>query len=68
MTLQLLQKLFAELDPHRKAYISLSDWQSGFKLFNHQETMMVEFKNFIQSNFISIDSAFAFLQQQGAQS
>lgn len=66
ITMQLLQKLFAELDPHRKAYLSLNDWKSGFKLFNQQETMMIEFKNFIQSNFVNVESAYAFLLQHGS--
>ena len=30
MTLPLIQKLFAELDPHKKGYLTESDWLNAF--------------------------------------
>jgi hypothetical protein len=42
-----MQRIFAELDPHKKAFLSMQDWCNGFKLFNKKETMMIEFKNFV---------------------
>jgi hypothetical protein len=30
MTLPLMQKLFAELDPHKKGYLTESDWKNAF--------------------------------------
>lgn len=30
MTERLIQKLFADLDPHKKGYLSESDWKNGF--------------------------------------
>jgi hypothetical protein len=33
LTVPLLQKLFSELDPHKKAFINLNDWKNAFKSF-----------------------------------
>jgi len=30
MTLPLLQKLFAELDPHKKGFLAEQDWKNAF--------------------------------------
>jgi len=30
MTLALIQKLFSELDPHKKGYLSEHDWTNAF--------------------------------------
>jgi len=30
MTERLIQKLFADLDPHKKGYLSESDWKNAF--------------------------------------
>ena len=30
MTLPLMQKLFAEIDPHKKGYLVENDWMSAF--------------------------------------
>jgi hypothetical protein len=30
MTLPLLQKLFSELDPHKKGYVTENDWVNAF--------------------------------------
>jgi hypothetical protein len=34
LTTQLLQKVFAELDPHKKTFLTLKDWLSSFAAFN----------------------------------
>jgi len=33
----LLQKIFAEMDPHKKTYMDLKDWLSAFQLFNQMD-------------------------------
>lgn len=63
MTSQLLQQIFAELDPHKKAFITLKDWKSCFLVFSKGDTLMIEFKNFMQSKFQSSNSAFNFFLQ-----
>ena len=58
----LLQKLFSELDPHRKTYLSLRDWQSAFDSFNENEALIVELKNYLQCQFTDVRSAFSYFQ------
>lgn len=48
ITVQLLRQLFAELDPHKKTYLSFKDWQSAFKAFDYYELLGVELKNYLQ--------------------
>lgn len=45
MTLPLTQQLFGELDPHKKTYMTLKDWQNAFKTFNFQDQLVIEYKN-----------------------
>ena len=33
LTVPLIQKLFSELDPHKKGYLSETDWSNAFKSF-----------------------------------
>jgi Fe-S-cluster formation regulator IscX/YfhJ len=49
LTSDLKQKLFAEIDPHKKSFVSLKDWLSAFSTFDEVDHVMVEFKNFAQS-------------------
>lgn len=42
-----MQKVFAELDPHKKTFLTFSDWSNSFEVFNHKEHSMVELKNFL---------------------
>ena len=37
MTVPLIQKLFAELDPHKKGYLTEQDWVNAFSSFNWNE-------------------------------
>lgn len=60
MTLPLIQKLFAELDPHKKGYLVESDWLNAFKPFNYNEQILIELKNAIQCSFSDCESAFEF--------
>ena len=34
LTQPLVQKLFSELDPHKKGFLTLNDWRNAFKTFN----------------------------------
>lgn len=60
MTLPLIQKLFAELDPHKKGYLSEQDWMNAFSPFDSDDQMMIELKNSIQCQFKDCNSAFDF--------
>ena len=60
MTLPLIQKLFAELDPHKKGYLSEQDWMNAFTPFNYEDQILIELKNTIQCSFSDCASAFEF--------
>lgn len=59
LTQQLLEKLFAELDPHRKAYITESDWENAFGKIDYKDQCIKEIKDAVRSNFSDIHSAFS---------
>ena len=61
LTEQLYQKLFAELDPHKKTFLTLKDWLSAFGTFNDNEHLITELKNFMQCQFANETSAYYFL-------
>ena len=58
LTQQLLEKLFAELDPHRKAYLTESDWENAFGGINYKDQCLKEIKDAVRSNFSDLRSAF----------
>ena len=58
LTQQLLEKLFAELDPHRKAYLTESDWEHAFGGINYKDQCIKEIKDSVRSNFSDVRSAF----------
>ncbi|CAG9315143.1 unnamed protein product [Blepharisma stoltei] len=60
LTQQLIQQLFAYLDPHKKGYISDQDWDLGLGGFNYSSQCMQEIKDAIRSNFSDINAAFDF--------
>ncbi|OMJ89166.1 hypothetical protein SteCoe_8712 [Stentor coeruleus] len=60
LTQQLLEKLFADLDPHRKAYITESDWDHAFENINYNDQCIKEIKDAVRSNFVDIRSAFEY--------
>jgi len=60
MTLPLMQKLFAEIDPHKKGFLVESDWLSAFQSFNYNDQILIELKNAIQCAFSDCPSAFEF--------
>ena len=37
LTQPLIQKLFSELDPHKKGFLSINDWRNAFKTFNAED-------------------------------
>ena len=60
LTVPLMQRLFSELDPHKKGFINLNDWKNAFKSFNWNEQILIELKNVAQSTFTDSDSVFSF--------
>lgn len=60
MTVPLLQKLFAEIDPHKKGYLNEHDWTNAFQAFRHDDQNLIELKNAIQVAFSDVDSAYQF--------
>ena len=51
-------QFFADLDPHRKGYITFNDWLLAFQSYDWNAQIMDEFRNILYMNFTSIDSAF----------
>jgi hypothetical protein len=55
-----MQKLFAELDPHKKGFLTERDWVNAFQAFKHDDQNLIELKNAIQCAFTDCESAFQF--------
>ena len=66
LTGPLVQKLFSELDPHRKGFLNINDWRNSFKTFSFQDQLMVELKNVVASTFADPDSVFRFFLNFGS--
>ena len=60
LTGPLVQKLFSELDPHRKGFLNINDWRNSFKTFSSQDQLLVELKNVVASTFADSDSVYRF--------
>lgn len=65
LTDQLLQKLFSELDPHKKGFLSESDWETAFSGFNWFDQLVVELENLVSCSFSEVESAFEYFQVIG---
>ena len=68
LTRDLYQQLFAYLDPHRKGYLSMKDWETAFGKFNYSLQSFQEIKDAIRSNFCDINAAFQFFLSYHKQS
>ena len=60
LPLHLIQKLFGEIDPHKKTYMTLNDWKSAFETFNFFEQIVLEYKNAVCCSFVDVPSAFTY--------
>ena len=58
LTQQLIQELFAYLDPHKKGFLSKDDWELCLGTFSYSSTCLQEVKDSIRSNFADIKTAF----------
>lgn len=58
LTNQLIQNLFAYLDPHKKGYLSQEDWNLCLGSFNYSVTCLQEVKDAIRSSFSDVKTAF----------
>lgn len=65
MSLPLLQKLFGEIEPHKKTYLTIKDWKSAFGTFNANDQLIIEYKNYMQCQFVDVPSTFAYYQTFG---
>jgi Ca2+-binding EF-hand superfamily protein len=57
----MLKELFAELDPHKKGYLSESDFTTAFGKFDWKSAMVIEFVDTLQAKFGSEKEAFQHL-------
>lgn len=60
LTEQLVQQLFSELDPHKKGFLTESDWKLAFSGFNWYEQLIVDVEYLISTSFADVDSAYEF--------
>ena len=67
MTHELFQKLFGEIDPHKKTYMTLKDWKNTFATFNSSDQLRLEYMQHILTQFYDVSSAFAFYQNFGSE-
>lgn len=58
LTNQLVQELFAYLDPHKKGFISAQDWELCLGTFSYSSNCLQELKDAIRSNFSDVKVAF----------
>ena len=58
LTQELQEKLFANLDPHRKAYMTENDFCTAFGGINYRSQCIQEIKDAIRSNFLDTQTAF----------
>lgn len=65
LTDQLLQQLFSELDPHKKGFLSETDWMAAFGGFNWRDQLIVELEDLMACTFADIDSAYEYFQVIG---
>ena len=48
------------MDPHKKGYLTETDWSNALAPFNFNEQALIELKNAIQCSFADCDSAYEF--------
>ena len=60
LTKELMHEMYAQLDPHKKGYLTENDWNNAFSKYNWNEQCLAELKNMIASNFADNESAFEF--------
>lgn len=58
LTAQLVQELFAYLDPHKKGFISIKDWELCLGTFSYSSNCLQEVRDAIRSNFSDVKVAF----------
>lgn len=60
LTDKLLQILFADLDPHKKGYLSELDWVNAFGTYSFKNQVINEVQEALNANYNDIQSAFEF--------
>ena len=60
LTNDLLQQLYADIDWHRKGFLTLQDWKQSFEGYQWQDQIMKELKDAVRANFADIRTAFDF--------
>ena len=65
LTEQLLQQLFSELDPHKKGFLSESDFEIAFSGFNWYDQLVVELETLVSCSFADVNSAYEYFLVTG---
>jgi len=60
LTDKLLQTLFADLDPHKKGYLSELDWLNAFGTYSFKNQVISEVQEALNANYNDLYSAFEF--------
>jgi hypothetical protein len=58
LTERLLQQLFADLDPHKKGYLTFFDWENSFGGYNFHDQIFAEVQEAFNANYSDIGSTF----------
>lgn len=58
LTDKLLQVLFADLDPHKKGYLTELDWTNAFGAYSFKNQVISEVQEALNANYNDIQSAF----------
>lgn len=57
LTDRLLQQLFADLDPHKKGYLTILDWENSFSIIDFNKTNIVGGYNFHNQMYAEVQEA-----------
>lgn len=64
LTDKLIQTLFADLDPHKKGYLTQTDWENAFGGYNFGAQIKTEVQECFYSHFTSVSECFNYLVDQ----
>ena len=48
------------MDPHKKTFLTLKDWQNSFEVFTLNDHLIIDFKTALQLYFYDVQSAYAY--------
>lgn len=68
LTEHLLLRLYADLDPHKKGYLVLTDWENAFSQFSWNHQILAEVQDVLYTNFPDTNAAYQYFLKRGGRS